>query len=317
MWHKVTENLDRILDAFGIEYREFSNMFRCACPIHDGDNPTSLCIYKESGAWRCFTGGCHEKYGANTLGLIRGLLSKDREASVNEAINFIEDMIGGKLEFSDTTPMNYHLLYKDKVNNQSKVTRQAIRKRLEIPAEYFINRGFSNNVLDKYDVGLCKNKKSQFYNRCVVPIYDISYNNVIGYSGRDITERSKVKWLHSHFPRESTLYNSWFAKDIIKQENTCILVESPGNIWRLEEAGIHMGLAMFGTELSFNQMRLLSQLSVLNLVLLLDNDQAGKNATARIVKKLKGLYNIIIPEIKYGDVAECPIDYLKENLKEF
>lgn len=315
MQQRILNNLGKILDMFNVEYHEYLNRFQGKCPIHKGDNPNAFCIYKETGAWRCFTLGCHETYGASVNGLIRGFLSDKHKRLVShqEVNKFLEDLVGGKVE-EFSSDMNYAFFLQDK-NVQKKVTRDNIKKKLEIPGQYFINRGFSKEVLEKYDVGLYKNVKSKLYNRCVAPIYDLDYKYVIGITGRDITERSKVKWLHSSFPRDSTLYNSWFAKNQIQETNTCILVESLGNVWRLEEAGFHQSLGIFGTQLSFGQMRLLSRLGVLNIVLLLDNDKAGKESAAKIVKKLKGLYNIVIPEMKYeDDIAECKIDYLQDRL---
>jgi len=307
--------IDAIFKAFNIEPKEYINRYSCNCPIHDGDNETAFSVYKESGAWRCFTLGCHEKYGAGIFGLTRCLLEKKlgKEVTFGEAHQFINDLLGGKFKIEFDSINNVFFLKDDK-RDSPKATREQVRKRLNIPADYYLGRGYTPEVLDKYDIGLCTNKKSDFYNRCVAPIYDEEYEFAVGYTGRDITGKSKIKWLHSNFERNKTLYNSWFAKKHIEKTNTCILVESPGNIWRLEEAGIHCGLALFGTEISFEQMRLLSHYGVLNLVLAMDNGEAGKNATARIVKKLKGLYNIIIPKIDYEDLGECPIQHIKERV---
>lgn len=310
-----TKAIEAIFAAFNLEPKEYINRYSCNCPVHDGDNETAFSIYKESGGWRCFTMGCHEKYGAGIFGLVQCLLEKKtgKAISFGEAHKFINDLMDGqfKLEFDS---INKVFFLRDDKRPPSKATREQVRKRLVIPAEYYLGRGYTLDVLDKYDVGLCINRKSHFYNRCVVPIYDDNYEFVIGYTGRDVTNHSKIKWLHSEFERSKTLYNSWFAKKHIEKTNTCILVESPGNIWRLEEAGIHCGLALFGTEISFEQMRLLSQYGVLNLILIMDNGEAGKNATSRIVKKLKGLYNIIIPKIDYEDLGECPIQHVKEKI---
>lgn len=311
-----TQAIDAIFTAFNIEAKEYINRYSCNCPVHNGDNQTAFSIYKESGSWRCFTMGCHDKYGGGIFGLVRCLLEKKSQKPVSfaEADQFIHDLLGGKFKIEFDSIHNVFFL-QDNKKEIAKITREQIRTRLEIPALYYLGRGFSLEILDKYDVGFCSNKKSQFFNRCVVPIYDEEYEFAVGYTGRDVTGRGKPKWLHSEdFNRSKTLYNSWFAKKYIEQSNTCILVESPGNIWRLEEAGIHCGLALFGTEISFEQMRLLSQYGTLNIILIMDNGEAGKSAASRIVKKLKGLYNIIIPKIDYEDLGECPIQHVKERI---
>ena len=315
MWELAIDRLDEILTAFNVETVEYPNRYTGICPIHVGDNRTAFSIYKSNGYWRCFTLGCHEKWGDNLAGLIRALLSKNenKEVSYQEAIDFLQKMFGGN--FKGIIPnINNAFLIKHKTNH-STITRDKARSKLDIPAQYFIDRGFSLEILDRYDVGYCSNKKSRFFDRCVAPIYDIDYKFMIGCTGRDPSNKKPQKWLHSEgLNRDGLLYNSWFAKQYIQKNNTALIVESPGNIWKLEEAGIHCGLAILGTELSFGQMRLLAQLGVLNLVIILDNDDAGKLGASRIVKKLKGLYNIIVPKIDYGDIAECPKDYLESQI---
>ncbi len=309
----LLSNIERILEIFGVETREYSNRFSGTCPIHKGDNQTAFTVYKETGAWKCFTHGCHEKYGSGLVGLVMGLLaSKNLPSQYKDACKVMHQIGDTKEQCADS--INRFYLSKPE-NLHSKITRDKVRSRLEIPAAYFIeDRGFAPETLDKYDVGLCKNKNSKFYNRCVVPIYDINYEFMVGCTARTI-DKKDPKWLHSYgFSKDDSLYNAWFAKHHIEKSGTAIIVESPGNIWSLEESDIHCGVAIFGTELTFGQMRMLSQLGVLNLVILMDNDDAGKSSTIRLVDKLKGLYNIIVPKIDYGDLAECPREYLKSTI---
>lgn len=300
-------NIRDLLNSFSIEYIDYGNRLTGRCPIHDGDNKQAFSIYTESGAWRCFTAGCHEHNG-NLYGLIKLLLKKrGLDYSHKNITRFIEV----KNEYSDGS-INYRFLVKDK-KDKIKVPRQSILKKLDIPAAYFINRKFLPETLIKYDVGLCTNKNSKYYSRAIVPIYNLDHTHMVGFTART-TCGEDPKWLHSEFNRDNSLYNSWFAKTELEQTNTCVLVESPGNVWRLEESGIHCGLAMYGTQLSFGQMRLLANLGILNIVLALDNDEAGKTATALLVQRLKGLYNIVIPKIEYEDLAECPVQYLKRKM---
>lgn len=294
--------IEKLLDSFNVEYRHYGNRLTGACPIHDGDNKTAFTIY-ESGCWQCFTAGCHE-HNPGLYGLVKLLLKKKGLPNTKQDIaRYI------KLTPQEDGTINYRFL-DPKAKPVRKISRKSILKRLDIPNPYFRDeRKFSPDVLIKYDVGTCLNPNSKFYNRAVVPIYDLSGAFYVGCTARTLINE-EPKWLHDTFERNNSLYNSWFAKDEISKTNTCVLVESPGNIWRLEEAGIHCGLALYGTQLGFGQMRLLAELGVLNIVLALDNDEAGKKATASIVERLKGLYNIIIPKIEYEDLAECPVKYL-------
>ena len=292
----TTQSVCEIIESLGLDLQEYHNRYSGCCPIHGGDNRTAFCIYKETGVWNCFTNNCHQTYGSSLYSLLK-LLGKEAKINMKSNITGINN------------------IYLENENKESKpIPRERVRQTLHFPAGYFISRGFTESVLDKYDVGLCKNPDKRMYNRCVVPIYEHTRRFMIGCTGRAIDE-TEPKWLHSRFSRNSILYNSWFAASYIHSKNTAIIVEGPGDIWKLEDAGIHCGLAILGSSLTPNQLKLLSQLGTMNVVLLLDNDDAGKNATSKIVKQLKNLYNIEIPEIgSFNDVGDMPTEEIQRIL---
>ena len=170
-------------------------------------------------------------------------------------------------------------------------SKEKLRQTLEIPCEYYINRGYSSDVLDKYDVGLY-NKR----NRVVVPVYDDSYKYVAGFLGRSVHDQCKKckkwhdskhkcpnkvyeikeceKWLNGSFESTNYLYNYWFAAEHIRKTGVAILVEGAGDVWRLEENGIHVSLALFGTDLTDSQRILLDRSGALSIIVMLDSDEA-------------------------------------------
>ena len=101
--------------------------------------------------------------------------------------------------------------------------------------------------------------------RAVVPVYDNNRQYMIGCTGRATTDKCEkcnhyhlgnecpdkeslylhCKWRHNYgFKTQNYLYNYWFAQEHIKESRSVILVESPGNVWRLEEAGCGLLLAL-------------------------------------------------------------------------
>ena len=75
------------------------------------------------------------------------------------------------------------------------LTREEIRKKLVIPAKYYIERGFFPEVLDEFDVGLCTDPTKPMYNRVVFPVYNYTGNRMIGCVGRTTTS-DPTKWLN-------------------------------------------------------------------------------------------------------------------------
>jgi DNA primase len=93
-----------------------------------------------------------------------------------------------------------------------------------------------------------------------------------------------------------------------------ILVESPGNVWRLEEAGIHNSVAIFGSSLSDRQKMILDTSGAMTIITIMDNDDAGQKASQLISDKCSKTYNIVHAKINYPDVACMTVDQIKTEL---
>ncbi len=219
------------------------------------------------------------------------------------------------------------------------ISRELVQKRLTIPAPQFIKRNFSESTLKRYDIGLCNSKdpSKDMFERVVVPIYDNDWMYLIGCTGRSIhnqcpkcklyhhldeqcphpeDSRRYVKWRHSdNFRAEQALYNLFSAKNCIKETGTAILVESPGNVLRLEENGIHNSLATFGSYFSEAQQLLVTEAGAFNLVVIPDKDEAG-TTYAKVIKEDYGrLFNIYILDIPKNDVDELTPEEIETHIK--
>jgi len=355
---KLCDNIESLLDYFGIEYKRLSKMITMSCPIHGGDNTSALNLYPEGdtyrGNWKCRTHHCEEIFKSSIIGFIRGVLSHnnhnwlkngDTVSSFDDALIFAQDFIKQNLsdlkidkkiieKTSFVNTVNY--INTKHNNNQSRVTKQHIRKSLAIPSSYFLSRGFSEQILNKYDVGDCLTLNKEMSNRAVVPVYDSEYRYMVGCTGRSIHEKCQIcsyfhepghpcpkddyawlmsKWKHNKdFKTQEYLYNYWFAKDFIKKTTCAIIVESPGNVWRLEETGIHNSVAIFGCSLSDKQKMLLDISGALSLVLIMDNDDAGSKAADAIEKKCKKTYNIHHVKISKEDIASMNTEEIKKEI---
>jgi len=358
----LCDNIENLLDHFGLEYKDNGKMISMACPIHDGDNTGALNLYVEGdsyrGNWKCRTHQCEKTFKGSIIGFIRGILSNkehkwnepgDEMCSFKETINFItsflkKDLKDIKVSHSNRNKNKFTSIMNQigglkKVQNINLLHRQDIRPLLKIPAQYYLDRNFSEEVLNKYDVGLCDNPNKEMYNRVVVPIYDNNQEYMIGCTGRSIFEKcdqcscfhdpslscpdqSKKylypKWKHSaNFKSQNALYNFWSAQKSIKDTGIAIIVESPGNVWKLEENGIYNSVAIFGTNLSDRQKILLDGSGAMNLVLLMDNDEAGKKATASLIEKCNRTYRIHVPSFSKPDIGEMTPDEIEKDIKAF
>ena len=356
----LCDDIDTVLEKLGIEYKQAGRMVSMSCPIHGGDNPSALNLYPEGetyrGNWKCRTHGCENTFKSSIIGFIRGVLSHnqlgwmkegDNSVSFSVAINFakqiLKDDFNGikvsktQIEKSTFSSFVGNVATKDRpAETATLVSRSAVKKSLNIPAQYFVNRGFSPTMLGKYDVGLCDKAGKEMYERAVAPIYDNDHKFMVGCTGRsifnkcencssyhnpsmscpDVENRWKhSKWKHNYgFKTQNHLYNLWFAKDYIRDTKTVIVVESPGNVWKLEECGFRNSVAIFGSSLADKQKMLLDSSGAMQLILLLDNDNAGKQATDIIAKKCSRTYNIYTPTFVTSDIADMDQEIIIEEL---
>ena len=337
----VLEDIESLLETLGIEsYQKRYGRIDMACPIHGGDNPTALNMYltghTRAGHWVCNTHQCEKFFRPTLTGFVRGVLSHnkygwespgDKCAGFHETIKFL--LAFSKQDY-DKLDIDYQAIEKRKFQSRINVaftdnkrekrgkviTRQRIRDALSIPAEYYVDRGFSSQVLDKYDVGLSTKVGSKAYNRVVVPVYDDDYSYMVGFSARAINEDTKPKWVHSeNFDAGKYLYNYWYAKKEIAKSGIAILVEGPGDVWRLEEAGIKNSVAMFGTYLSEGQKDLLDMVGAMSLIVLTDNDEAGKIGAESIYKQCSKTYRLYFPNIADNDVGDMAADSITSEIK--
>ena len=289
-------NVDRFYDYFNtdIEYKN-NILIKSRCLVHGGDNPTALNLYYNGDIrvhYKCRTHQCEDIFGSSLISLVRGGLSRtkygwrmqgDKEATFNETIEFILDFtkqdfdnLKGAHKNLDADKLQFSSLVNsfEMPNQEQQGVEDAFyRNSVDIPSQYYLQRDYSIEILDKYGVGTCTRRGRALYQRAVVPIYEDSGKFIVGFSGRSIFKQCEQckhyhdptkechffpKWKHTAgFQKENWLYNYWSAKDTILETGVVILVESPGNVWRLEEAGIHNSIAMFGAHLSQNQKKII------------------------------------------------------------
>ena len=358
---ELCDNIESLMDSFNLEYKNNHKMLTMSCPIHGGDNASAINIYPDGdsyrGNWKCRTHNCEQEFKSSIIGFIRGVISNqkynwskpgDQSCSFNEALEYAlaflkKDLKSIKISNKDrekktfTNVVNY--INKETAITTSKITRAQIIKSINIPAQYYLDRHYHKDILEKYDVGLCTKPDKPMYNRIVVPIYDTDYKYMVGCTGRIIFEKcSKCsayhdpnngcpepektwlysKWKHSlDFKSQNHLYNFWFAKEHILKSNTAIIVESPGNVWRLEENGIHNSVAIFGSSLSDRQKILLDSSGAMILVVLTDNDEAGRKAAEQIKSKCQNTYRIFVPNISKNDIGEMTSEEINFEIKNY
>lgn len=353
----VMLKFDELVNQLEVNLEPSGSKYIGCCQIHGGDNESAFNIYYDGysvpGYWTCRTRQCHRFFAKNIIGFTRGILS-NRKADwtiddgvsnrfgFRKTIDYLSDFIGVRFEKikydykkADRAIFSSDVLAGKSVYIKPGIHRNDVRTHMTFPANYYLDRGYSESILDSYDVGMSKRPKPESKDRVIIPIYD-SQDRMAGYSARSIFEKCAEckyfhnafgdcpdliyrnwhsKWKHVGFDSSFHLYNYWKAKPFIKNTNTAVLVEGPGDVWRLEEAGINNGVAMFGVNFSSAQQTLLAQAQCMTIVSLMDTDEAGREACRKLKEEYGRLFRMYFPRVSAHDVGEMTTDAITEEIR--
>lgn len=319
------KHIDAVFRHFHVDVTFDNETWTGSCPIHGGDNPTSFKYYTDgrygNTVWKCYSHHCEERYKPTTLGLVTGLLTNSYTSyRYEDNINFIEsvkfgvkflEQIGAELETYLYPVQSVRKISPQTKNANHNISRDIVRQRLIIPSKYYLQRGYSAEVLDEYDVGQCRWRNREMHDRVVFPVYWTD-GTFIGCTGRSIFEKCSIcrlhhnpammcplgkhaakrfaKWRHSKgFSVGRSLYNYPSAIEAIARSRVAIVVESPGNVLRLVESGVGNVVGVYGSSMSATQARMLEELRPLLIVSLGDNDDGGGHLNKVIRKRLPAI----------------------------
>ncbi len=316
---KLMVDPEMVLDYLGFHIiRRTPKELRGACRVHGGDNPTAFRFNLESRSWCCYTRHCEGESDRDLVGLVQ----KATGQSFYESVKFLADLAGIDLTNQEQLSEAYVKLKQEQemrkeirqtqpsapVTNfyPEEIVEELIAKR----SNYFLDRGFPIEILDFYEVGGMTDSKGVL--RETIPIRDED-GNLITVSARRTDSNEDPKYLLlKDVRKEVTLYNLHVAKNYVGDDRTLILVEGFVDVWALILLGVYNVVAAMGTDITPNQARLIWKYAE-NVIVMLDPDDAGREATGRVVKLLtKGalVRSIQLPDGKdpkyftYSDIKE-------------
>ncbi|MFC1937796.1 DNA primase [Chloroflexota bacterium] len=312
---------------------------RGLCPFHSEKNP-SFYVYPEQQSWHCFgacgTGGDVFSFIMKKEGIDFGealrLLAERAHVTVPSRIR--PEAVGEKeriYQVNQAATQYFHNLLLNSAAGQRARSYLAGRGLSEKTIadfqlgfsldswdalkQYLSQRDCTENelvmagLLTKTDEGRTFDR---FRNRLMFPICEIR-GNVIGFGAR-VFDDSLPKYLNSAqtpvFDKGSTLYGINLAAAAIRQQQQAVIVEGYMDVITAHQNGFSNVVASMGTALTEKHVSALKRLTR-NMVLALDADAAGNEATLRSV----GYENILDTEIKVIILpsGKDPDDVIKQD----
>ena len=300
-------------------------LYKALCPFHNENTP-SFIVDAEKNIWRCF-GAC------SVGGDIFSFLMKKENISFVDSLKYFSKKLGiSDKSFNSSRSKTLEEIRK--INNLSVeffknclfsdkgiVARDYLKSRgITKESALNFNLGYnpkgkelydyliSNEIEPKYiiDFGLAsENNKGQiidfFAERLIFPIIE-SQNNVLGFGGRILSDKNP-KYVNTKknllFDKGSVLYGLDQALENIRDEDECVLVEGYTDVITAHQFGFKNVIASMGTAITIYQANKISDISN-SVVIALDSDQAGTEATLNALDKSWGVFKSNNKELPAG-----------------
>ncbi|MXX82883.1 MAG: DNA primase [Chloroflexi bacterium] len=287
--------------------------YKACCPFHNENTP-SFIVNPERGTWHCF-GACAEggdifnfaqkingwdfKEALRELAQQAGVQLRAQTPQQKDADVKLERLRGllataadyyhRRLQKPDAQPIRDYLFAERGLQDD---TVSAFQLGYAPPVwDFMLNalRGLGYNEAEIVEAGLAVQSDAgrvydRFRNRLMIPIQD-SRGRVVGFGGRALDPADNVKYINSPqtplFDKSRLLFGLDAARRAIRDSGSAIIVEGYFDVIQAHQAGKENVVAQMGTSMTEAQLRLLAPRLVQRIVLALDSDAAGINATRR------------------------------------
>ncbi len=318
------------------------------CPFHDEKTP-SFTVSLSKNIYKCF--------GCGKAGNVVNFLMEHETLSYPDALRFLAKKYNIEIYEKEQTPedieqKNEHESMLVLTSFAQKYFSNLLEHNEEgkaVGLSYFKERGFREDIIKKFQLGYCLDKKDAFTNealkngfkieflestgltikrdewkidrfkdRVIFPIHNIA-GRVIGFTSRTLKNDKKIaKYVNSPdstiYHKSKVLYGLYFAKKAISKLDKCYIVEGNTDVISLHQSGIENVVASSGTALTDRQLKLIKRFTN-NVTIVFDGDDAGIKASLRGIDLIleEGL-NVKVLELPEN---EDPDSYSKKlNIEE-
>ncbi len=287
-----------------VKLRKAGKNYLGLCPFHNEKTP-SFIVSPSIQRYKCF--GCGES------GDIFNFVEKTENLDFVETLEKLAKEAG--VEIKKSVPnKTYSTIYE--INNfATTIYSEDLAKNAAAKGYVFEKRKFDSETVKEFQIGYAsggtrlldslkskgtftktqllstglfteKNDKFQdrFFSRIIFPIHD-SQGKIAGFTGR-VLENSKYgpKYLHTPetplFKKSRLLYGLYQAKTHIRDQDLCMVCEGTTDVISAHQKGTKNIVAPLGTAIAEDQLKLITRFTK-NILLLMDNDDAGQNALER------------------------------------
>ncbi len=287
------------------------------CPFHDDKSP-SMYVSPAKGIFKCFACG--------KAGNAAGFVMEHEQMSWPDALRYLAKKYNIEIKEKELTDEERQTqTERESLFVVNQFARDYFQQQLQQSEEgrsiglaYFRDRGFRDDIIEKFQLGYSPEKRDalanealkksykkdylirtglcfetedhrlrdRFWGRVIFPFHTLS-GKVVAFGGRVLSRETKgvaQKYVNSPeseiFTKGNNLYGLYFAKQAIMKKDRCFLVEGYTDVISMHQSGIENVVASSGTALTEAQIRLIHRFTS-NITVLYDGDEAGIHAALR------------------------------------
>ncbi len=312
------------------------------CPFHDDHTP-SMSVSKERQLFKCFVCG----KGGNVFSFVK----EYENIGYLEAVKKVADKVGIPVDFTLNQASDSKYKYEYEIMDfVTKILQNNLNSKEGIKAkEYLAKRNIGEDIIKEFKIGYALNDSKYLYNvltkknyplnkldelgligkdgikgydifvnRIMIPLTNLE-GKVVGYTGRIFNDEKSAKYINTKetpiYKKGDIIFNYYNAKNPIRENKYAILVEGNMDAIRIYSSGIKNVLALMGTAITNEQVDILKKLRV-PIILMLDNDEAGANATIKVGDELTK--NNVLCKVVRLEGAKDPDEYIvKYGIEKF
>ncbi len=338
-------HIDEVVGEFVALKKRGSSLIGC-CPFHNEKTP-SFNVSVAKNIYKCF--GCGKAGNSITF------LMEHQQLSYTEALRYlakkynievVEEFVSEEKQREDEIKHSQQesILIVNQFAQRFFTDYMLNNEEGRVGLAYFKERGFSQQTIDKFQLGfspesgslltetglkqgyqldilkkagLTSSKEDSrfdfFRNRAMFPIHNLM-GKVIAFGGRIMKKDEKApKYVNTPesdvYIKSKILYGIFQAKSDIRKKDECLLCEGYTDVISLVQNGIENVVASSGTALTVDQIKLVKRFTN-NITLLYDGDSAGVKAALRgtdlILEEGMNVRIVVLPE------PEDPDSYIKK-----
>jgi len=284
------EQIQRVLLGSGTQIMsEVDSDYIIFCPFHNNSRTPAGEVDKNTGVFFCFS--CQKvsdllevvmtTSGRSYFEAARFIKSKETNSSI---VQELEKRLEDKPEY-----VRYDPSVIERLNSQALESERSL--------SYFANRKISKESVAKFKLGY-----SEKQDMVTIPV-SAPDGVYVGFVGRSVEGKDFKNT--PGLPKSKVLFNLHRVKNYDK----VYVVESSFDAIRLDQCGMP-AVATLGSMVSSIQMSLL-QKYFNNIIIIADNDDAGKLMQQKMIDKLGSRVSVISINEKYKDIGDMEDDEIK------